>query len=29
MTPMEFDNYLLNLEHNKRPVITIFNHNNN
>ncbi len=29
MTPMEFDNYLLNLEHKKRPVITIFNHNNN
>jgi putative transposase len=29
MTPMEFDNYLINLEHDKKPIITIFNHNNN
>jgi putative transposase len=29
MTPMEFNNYLINLDQDKRPVITIFNHNNN
>jgi putative transposase len=29
MTPMEFNNYLINLDQDKRPVISIFNHNNN